>query len=494
MAGATGKRDGKHCGEPHQPAFRFVTEPAAAKTAAHPRLVLAATIFASSLSFVDGSVMNVGLPAIGQSFASDAAGLQWVINAYLLPLSALILLGGAAGDRFGRRLLLLAGILLFALASILCALAPGLEWLWAGRALQGIGAAMLLPNSLAILGASFSGEARGRAIGIWAAAGAAAGAVGPLIGGWLIDTIGWRSIFAINLPAAGAALLLALRYIDDDRNADHVALDVIGGALATIALAALTWGLTRASGPHGPDVISAAAIVAGLGLLMVFALHERRERERAMMPLAMFVSCDFIGLSLLTFLLYGALGAIMVLLPYQLIEAAGFSATAAGAALLPFPMVIALASPLIGRLAARIGARLPLTIGPAIVACGFLLAMRIDGTPNYWTAVLPAMLVISLGMAAAVAPLTAAVLASVDERHTGVASGFNSAVARTGGLIATASLGAVLAAHGTALTASFRVAMLIGGIAALVAGASAFALLDSKLGQGAPPPPHPAHR
>lgn len=490
------KGGGKHRGEPNQGAIRFVTKTAAATRSdpAHPRLVLAATILASSLSLVDGSVMNVGLPAIGRSFASDAAGLQWVINAYLLPLSALLLLGGGAGDRFGTRRLLTGGILLFALASILCALAPALPWLWAGRALQGIGAAMLLPNSLAILGASFSGEARGRAIGIWAAVGAAAGAVGPLIGGWLIDNAGWRAIFAINLPAAAAALLLAFRFIDDDRDSEPAALDVIGAALATIALAALTWGLTQASGPHGPDPLSASAILAGIVLLIGFTQLERRRGDHAMMPSTLFSSRDFVGLSLLTFLLYGALGGMLVLMPYQLIEAAGFSATAAGAALLPFPAVIALASPLMGRLAARIGVRLPLAIGPVIVAGGFLLAVRITGNGDYWADVLPAMLVISLGMAVAVAPLTTAVLASVDERHTGVASGFNSALARTGGLIATASLGTVLAARGSALSGSFRVAMLIGSGAALAAGASAFILLDPKLGRGAAPQAHPVHR
>ena len=458
--------------------------PACATAPSRPRFILATTILASSLAFIDGSVVNVGLPAVGRSLGAGGAGLSWIVNGYLLPLSALLLLGGAAGDRFGRRRLLMLGVGLFALASLLCAGASTLGWLIAGRVLQGIGAAMLMPNSLAILGASFTGEARGRAIGIWASVGAAAGAVAPLIGGWLIDVAGWRMIFLINLPIAALALYLGSRCLHDDPNPAQPALDVSGAALASAGLASLTWGLTVASGAAGMDWTAALAIGIGVACLSGFLAVEKRVGESAMLPLALFASPSFVGLNLLTFLLYGALGALFVLVPFVLIEADGYSATAAGAALLPLPIVIAIGSPTMGRIAGKIGPRLPLTLGPAIAAAGVLLAMRIGGG-SYWTATLPSMLVIALGMAVAVAPLTNAVLSSVEPKHTGIASGFNSAVARTGGLIATALLGAVLSAHGATLLAAFRITAMVTGAAALAAGISGFIWLKESKAKAA---------
>jgi EmrB/QacA subfamily drug resistance transporter len=443
-------------------------------SARHPRLILATTILASSLAFVDGSVVNVGLPALGRSLGADGAGLSWIVNGYLLPLSALLLLGGAAGDRFGRRRMLLLGVAVFALASLLCAVAPNLAALIAGRVLQGAGAALLMPNSLAILGASFTGEARGHAIGIWASVGAASGAIAPLLGGWLIDVAGWRSIFLINLPIAGLAIYLGSRCLHNEPNPARPVLDLHGAALASAGLASLTWGLTVASGPQGMDWTAAAASGIGVLCLLAFLAAEKRAGDDAMLPLALFSSRSFVGLNLLTFLLYGALGALLVLVPFVLIEAEGYSATAAGAALLPLPVVIALASPLMGRLAGKLGPRLPLTLGPVIAAAGFLLATRIGGGGSYWSTTLPAMAIVALGMAGAVAPLTTAVLASVDPRHTGVASGFNSAVARSGGLIAIAMLGSVLSGRGAALAPAFHVAAVIGAVAALAAGASGF--------------------
>ena len=443
----------------------------------HPRLVLATTILASSLAFIDGSVVNVGLPAIARGFNAGASDLQWVINAYLLPLSALLLLGGAAGDRFGRRRLLIAGIALFAVASGACAVAPSLGWLLLGRVLQGIGAAMLMPNSLAILGGAFSGEARGRAIGTWAAAAAMAGAIGPVLGGWLIDTVGWRAIFLLNLPLAGAAIALAWRFVRDARNDHPSPLDTPGALVATAGLGALTWGLTIGSGPGGWTASAVAMVAAGFGLIAAFVLIERRRGDDAMMPLALFGSRSFVGLTLLTLSLYGALGGLLVLLPYLLMQAGRYSGTAAGAALLPFPLVLAFASPASGALAGRIGARLPLIVGSLVVAAGFLLAMRIEPDGNYWTTILPPILLISLGMAGAAAPLTTAVLASVDARHTGSASGFNSAAARTGGLVATALLGAVLSARGTRLTGEFHTAALAGALASFAAAGFALGLI-----------------
>jgi EmrB/QacA subfamily drug resistance transporter len=448
-----------------------------AHAAARPRLVLATTILASSLAFIDGSVVNVGLPAIGRSLGADGAGLSWIVNGYLLPLSALLLLGGAAGDRFGRRRVLLLGIALFALASVLCAAAGSLGWLVVGRVLQGIGAALLMPTSLAILGASFEGEARGRAIGVWASVGAAAGAIGPLVGGELIDLIGWRTIFLINLPVAAFALLLGARALRDEPEQGARALDLRGAALASVGLASLTWGLTAASAAGGFDRGGALAAGFGVLVLVLFIGVERRAGADAMLPLELFRSRSFVGLNLLTFLLYGALGVLLVAVPFVLIEAGGYSATAAGAALLPLPVVIALASPSMGRLAEKTGPRLPLTVAPVVVAAGFFMATRI-GAGSYWTGTLPALLVIAAGMAGAVAPLTTAVLGSVGAQHTGVASGFNSAVARCGGLIATSLLGLMLAARGASLLAAFHLAAAGAAVAALAAGACAFIWLD----------------
>lgn len=441
--------------------------------AAHPNLVLATSILSTSLAFIDGSVVNVGLPAIGRDLGGGGAGLSWVVNGYLLPLSALLLLGGAAGDRYGRRKILLSGITIFALASLLCALAHGLWLLVGGRVLQGIGAALILPNSLAILGNTFEGKARGRAIGIWAAAGAAAGAIGPLLGGWLIDSVGWRAIFYINLPIAVLALGMGWRFVTAQQSGRRAELDPAGALLASLGLGSLTWGLAAASADKGLGMASGLAILAGAAILLVFVHIERRAGERAMLPVKLFASSSFSGLNLMTFLLYGALGALLLLIPYILIEALGYSAKQAGAALLPFPVVLAIGSPLMGRVAGNIGSRLPLSIGSLIVAGGFLLAMRI-GEGDYRSTVLPAILVIAVGMACVASPLTTAVLSSVDGSHTGVASGFNSAVARGGGLIATALLGLVLTARGEALLAPFHAALALCAASAAAAAVCAF--------------------
>jgi EmrB/QacA subfamily drug resistance transporter len=445
---------------------------------AKPRLVLVATILASSLAMVDGSVVNVGLPVIGRSLSADAGALPWVINAYLLPLSALLLLGGAAGDRYGRRRLLIAGVALFAMASVICALAPNLAVMLLGRFLQGIGAAMLMPNSLAILGQTFSGAAKGRAIGIWASAGAVAGAVGPVLGGWLVDIGSWRGIFLLNVPLAAAAMALTWRAMPPDPDADGLPLDIQGGALATLALGGLTWGLTIGSGRGGWTTGAMALAVMAAALLVFFVAVEKRLGERAMMPLSLFASKSFVGLTLLTLLLYGALGAWLVMLPYVLIEAAGYSSTAAGAALLPLPLVISAISPIAGGIAGRIGSRGLLAIGPVVVAAGFLLALRIGAHADYWKDVLPAVAVLAVGLSFAVAPLTTAVLGSVDARHTGSASGFNSAVARTGGLVATALLGAVLAMEGDLLLRAFHTALWIGAAVSAAAATAVLVLVD----------------
>src|ERR1700733_5808026 len=442
------------------------------RSPAYPRLVIATTIMASSLAFIDGSVVNVGLPAIGRSFHADAIGLQWVINAYLLPLSALLLLGGAAGDRFGRRRLLIAGVILFGIASLAYSVAPTLPFLLFARFVQGASAAMLMPNSLAILGQSFRGEAKGRAIGIWAATGAAAGAIGPVLGGWLIDAGSWRLAFLINVPVSIAAVTLAYRFVDKDVDEATGVLDWSGGALATAGLGFITWALTEGSGRSwSPSIFVFLAV--GIVFSVTFLLAERRHGDKAMMPLSLFGSPSFVGLTLLTFLLYGALGGLFVLLPYVLIQAGNYTATQAGAALLPLPLIIAIASPAAGALAARIGPRSLLVMGPFLVAAGFLLMLRVGSTTSYWLSAFPAITVIAVGMAGAVAPLTTAVLMSVDSPYTGAASGLNSAVARTGGLVATALIGPVIASSGAALISSFQVAAMIGAVISVLAAASA---------------------
>ncbi len=444
----------------------------------HPRLVLVTCILASSLAFVDGTVVNVGLPAIGRSLGGDAAGLQWVINAYLLPLSALLLLGGALGDRFGRRRLLNFGVILFGLGSAGCAASPGLAGLLAARAVQGVGAALLLPNSLAILGGTFQGEAKGRAVGAWAAASAITGAVGPVLGGWLIDAVGWRAIFLINLPLAIAAVALALATVrDPPAEKDPQPPDWLGAGLATLALGGLVMGLTEGTGPAGWTVQAFAAIGAGLCFTAGFLWNEIRLGDRAMTPPALFGSATLMGLNLLTFLLYGALSGLLVLIPFVLIETARYPAATAGAALLPFPLLMAIGAPLSGQLAGRLGSRYLLAGGSFCVAIAFLLALRIAGG-DYWTEVLPCLVVFAVGMAGVAAPLTTAVLSAVDARHTGAASGLNSALARTGGLVAVALLGVVLAQRGHALLAPFHGAMAVGAAAA--AGSSLIALLMIK--------------
>jgi EmrB/QacA subfamily drug resistance transporter len=454
------------------------------EAAQHARsvLILVTCVLASSLAFVDGSAVNVGLPAIGRGLGGGAAGLQWLISGYLIPLSALLLLGGALGDRIGRRRLLIGGVLLFGLASAACGFAPDLRLLITTRFIQGVGAALLLPSSLAILGVTFEGEARGRAIGIWAAAGAATGAAGPVLAGWLIDLFSWRMIFFINLPIAAGAIAMAIRYVPKDAEGDKSPLDLFGAFLATIGLGGLTWGLIAGTGAAGWSLAAVAGLIVGIALLAGFVLWEGKKAEHAMMPLALFGSKSFIGLTLLTLLLYGALGGLMVLLPYVLIEAGGYSSAMAGAALLPLPLVLAVTSPFLGGLAGRIGSRPLLILGPFVVTIGFLLMLRVDANTQYWTVLLPSLIVISLGLACAVAPLTTAVLASADPRHTGSASGFNSAIARTGGLIATALLGGVLAARDASLIGAFHVAVTAIACASLAASASAI-LTDRKAGK-----------
>jgi EmrB/QacA subfamily drug resistance transporter len=439
-----------------------------------PAWTLVMSVSASSLSFIDGSILNVALPAIRESTGANAAEVQWVINAYTLPLAALILLGGALGDHQGRRRWLIIGVALFGAASLLCALSNSLEFLLAGRALQGIGAALLLPNSLALLNGAYEGEARGQAVGTWAAAGAISAAIAPLAGGWLVEQFGWPSIFWINIPFCAVAILVALTRVEEVSDPGEARLDTVGAALATLGLGAATYGLTLWSENFVLGATAGLALAAGALLMILFAVHEKRLGGGAMVPLHLFRNRCFTSLNLMTFLLYGAFGGAMLLIPFTLIEAGGYSPVQAGMSLLPLSILIGIASPMMGRLAERVGPRLPLTVGPAIVGAGLLLATRIAADQSYWTHAFPAILVMSIGMALAVAPLTSTVLASVSRHQTGMASGLNSSLSRLGSLIVVAMLGAVLVADGDALLRPFALALTVMGVVAALGGVAAF--------------------
>jgi len=444
---------------------------------ADPRWTLVTCILASSLSFVEGSVLSVALPAIRASYGAGAQEVQWVVNAYLLPLSALLLLGGALGDHFGRRRLLIVGTSIFAATSLVCALAPSLPVLLAARAAQGIGAALLLPNSLALLNAAYSGEKRGRAVGIWAAAGAAAAAVAPLIGGWLVGSVGWPAIFYINLPLALGAIALAIKFVPESSEAGAGRTDYPGALLATLGLGGLTYALTLWSATRQFGATAAIALGGGAVMLAGFLWNEGRRGGRAMMPLTLFGNLCFSGLNLLTFLLYASFAAAMLLIPYVLITSGGYSPVQAGLAMLPLPILMTSISPFMGSLAMRIGPRVPLTVGPLVVAGGMLLSRLMEPHSSYWLGAFPTILVMAVGMTIAVAPLTSSVLGSVEEQHVAMASGFNSAVARTGGLIATALLGAVLASEGEKLFSGFHGAMFVSAAVAALSSVVALTML-----------------
>jgi EmrB/QacA subfamily drug resistance transporter len=453
-----------------------------------PRWTLVMSVAASSLSFIDGSILNVALPAIRSGTGAGAAEVQWVVNIYTLPLAALILLGGALGDHQGRRLWLVIGTALFGVGSLACAISGSLEPLLFGRALQGIGAGLLLPNSLALLNGAFEGEARGRAIGMWAAAGAISAAIAPLIGGWLVEHAGWPSIYYINLPFVAAAIMVALTRVEEVKEPEKARLDLVGAGLATLGLGAATYGLTIWSQTFKLNQVSAITLIVGAALLIAFVLWEMRLKDKAMVPLQLFENRCFSSLNLMTFLLYGAFGGAMLLIPYVLIEAGGYSPIQAGLSLLPLSILLGGLSPLMGKLAVRLGPRIPLTVGPIIVGAGLLLATRIASDQAYWTNAFPAILVMSIGMTLAVAPLTSTVLAAVDRHQTGMASGFNSAVARLGGLIVVALMGAVLIGQGDALLKPFAKALVVMGIVAALGGVAAFFGLGGKWKRHEPEP------
>ncbi len=439
---------------------------------AQGRWVVLATVLGTGMAMLDMTAVNVALPAIGRQFGASLSGLQWIVSGYTLALAALILLGGSLGDRLGRRRVFVTGVLWFALASALCGLAPTTGVLIAARVLQGIGGALLVPGSLAIIQASFARPDRPRAIGAWSGLSGVASAVGPLLGGWLVVTAGWRWVFLINLPVAAVVTIVALRRVPES-GAGRAArqFDVAGAGLAAFALAAISYALI--SGPAGaaiPVVATVAAAGGGAGIAFI-ALERRRARQPGgpapMLPMDIFASRQFSLINVITFCVYGAFSGELFLLVLDLQAGAGFSALAAGAALLPVTCLMLVLSPRTAALAQRAGPRRPLAAGTVICAAGLLLMLRIGVHAAYLTDVLPAVVVFGLGLTLVVSPLTVTVLASADVRHAGLASGVNNAVARTASLIAVAGLPAVagLSAAGyrspAQLTSGFHLAMIV---------------------------------
>lgn len=407
--------------------------------------VLLVTILGSSLAFIDGTVVTVALPVIGTHFGGSLNLMQWVVNAYALLLAALLLIGGSAGDLYGRRRIFNAGVVIFALASLWCGLAESATQLVVARAVQGFGAALLVPNSLAIISAAFPESERGRAIGTWAGFSAIAAALGPVIGGWLIDLGSWRLIFLINLPIAALTLGLSLWRVPESRDATKGRrMDWTGGVLAVLALAALTYSLTGLGEAGAFSQALQWTAFAGLLGLLAFLWVQARGSD-PMLPLGLFRSTAFSGANLLTLFLYFALSGVLFFLPITMIAAHGHPATLAGAAFLPFTLVMAFFSRWAGGLLDRFGARLPLTLGPLIAATGFLLFIPAEPGASFWLAVVPGMLVLGLGMAVTVAPLSTVVMNAVPQGQSGMASGVNNAISRIAGLFAVAGLGALAA-------------------------------------------------
>ncbi len=457
------------------------------------RWLLTVAVLGSGIVFLDGTVVNVALPDIGRDFDAGTSSLQWILNGYLLTLASLILLGGALGDRYGRRRVFVAGVLLFTFASLLCAIAPSAELLIAARMLQGVGGALLTPGSLALIEAGFRPGDRARAIGAWSGLGGAAAALGPLIGGYLIGAISWRAIFLINLPLGLFVAWAAGRHVPETRDpmaSGH--LDLRGAALTALGLAGTTYALIEA-----PDKgASAAVLFAGIGgvlALVAFFVAERRS-PNPMLPLEIFRSRQFSAANAVTFVVYAALGGFFFLLVSFLQISMGYTPIEAGAASLPVTLLMLAFSARSGALAQRIGARIPLTVGPLVIAVGLLMMVGISPGDSYVTSILPAVIVFGLGLTLVVAPVTATVLAAADTRHSGIASGVNNAVARVGGLLAVAVLPVVAGLTGEGfydpakMTDGFHMAMIACAVLSALGGALAWLTISAEVLHAEPEP------
>jgi EmrB/QacA subfamily drug resistance transporter len=447
------------------------------------RWVLLATILGSGLAQLDATVVNLALPHIGTDLHVGLRSLQWVVTAYTLTLAALLLTGGALGDSFGRRKVFVTGLGIFAVSSLACGLAPGEQTLIAARLVQGIGGALLTPGSLAILQASFAPAERSRAIGAWTGLGGVAAAAGPIVGGLLLHVGSWRLVFLINPPLAIAAMVVAVRHVPETKAASgdrHV--DVAGTACAAGGLGLLTYGLIEARWPF---------TVAGVAVLALFVLVERRERH-PMLPPGIFASRQFTGANLVTFAQYGAMGGVFFLLPVELQSASGFSPLKAGAALLPVTLLMLLFAARSGAIAARIGPRLQMTLGPLLVGAGLLLLRRVGVGASYVTDVLPAVVVFAIGLVVVVAPLTATALAAAPPEHVGVASAVNNDVARVAGLLAVAVLpaaagiGQAAYLHPASLAAGFRTAVTIAAALCVAAAIAAVVTIRNRIDEPGP--------
>src|SRR6266545_348089 len=435
------------------------------------RWVLLATVLGSAAASIDATVVGIALPAIGRDFHTGLATLQWVVTAYTLTLAGLLLVAGALGDRFGRREV-------FVVASLLCGVAPNPSVLIIARALQGVGAALLTPGSLAILEASFRPEDRSKAIGAWSGLSGVGTAIGPFLGGWLVQAASWRLIFVINLPIAAAVVVVARRHVPESHDAQAAGrVDVAGGTLVTLGLIGLTYGLIEGPASDWTSRAVLAALTLGLLLLVAFVLWQWRGAH-PMLPLELFRSAQFTATNAVTFVVYGALGGALFLLPIQLQQVSGYTALEAGISLLPITAIMLALSARSGALASRIGPRLQMSVGPVLVGLGLALLVRVDAG-SYLTEVLPAVIVLALGLATTVAPLTSTVLTAVPASHAGIASAVNNDVARAGALIAVAVLPAAAGItgsaylHPTELSAGFHTASLITAGLCVVGGALA---------------------
>lgn len=471
-------------------------------SSAQGRLVLLAAVLGSGMAFLDGTVVNVALPRIGEDLGADLAGLQWTVNGYALTLAGLILIGGSLGDRLGRRRIFSVGVAWFAVASLLCAVAPTIETLIAARAVQGVGAALLTPGSLALLEATFHPDDRGAAIGAWSGLAGVSTAFGPFLGGWLVDAVSWRLVFLINLPLA-AAVLWSARAIPEssDPAARGTRLDWPGAVLVAVGLAGLAYALTE--GPQGGwEPLPVAAGLGGVACIAAFLVVEARTAH-PLVPLGMFRSRAFSTANAMTFVVYGALGAGLFLLPIQLQQVAGYSPLQAGSALIPMTIVMLLLSTTAGRLAQRIGPRVPMGVGPIVAGAGLALLTRAGEGASYVADVLPGVLVFALGMAITVAPLSVTVLAAAGAERSGIASGVNNAVARVASLLAVAVIPAAAGISGDdylvpeAFDDGFVTGVLIcaamcvlGGVIVLVALREPSPAEAAGEGEHAPPPPH----